>query len=194
MKEILAATNNAHKLEELRTILGQHGIKVLSAADAGGVPDVIEDADTFEGNASKKALETAQEKDMTVFADDSGLEVDALDGAPGIYSARYAGPNKTDKDRYEKLLSELKGVEDRTARFVCVIALASPEGVIGTTRGTVEGKIALAPSGEDGFGYDPVFIPSGYDKSFAELGEEIKNSMSHRGNALKKALEEGMFR
>ena len=193
MKEILAATNNKHKLEELRTILGQHGIKVLSASEAGGVPDVVEDRDTFEGNASKKALETAQEKGMTVFADDSGLEVDALDGAPGIYSARYAGPNKTDKDRYEKLLSELEGVEDRTARFVCVIALASPEGLIGTARGTVEGKIALAPSGEGGFGYDPVFIPNGHDKSFAELGEDIKNSMSHRGNALKKALELGMF-
>ena len=193
MKEILAATNNKHKLEELRTILGQHGIKVISAAEAGGISEVVEDADTFEGNAAKKAIETAQEKGMTVFADDSGLEVDALNGAPGIYSARYAGPNASHQDLYEKVLKELEGVEDRSARFVCVIALATPEGLIGTTRGTVEGKIALQAQGEDGFGYDPVFIPNGYDQSFAELGEEIKNSMSHRGNALKKSLEAGLF-
>ena len=191
--EILAATNNAHKLVELRTILEPHGIKVLSAADAGGIDEVVEDAPTFEGNALKKAIETASDKNMIVFADDSGLCVDALDGRPGVYSARYAGPGASDADRMNKLLGELEDKDDRTARFVCVIALASPEGPIGTARGECLGKIGLQPKGDDGFGYDPLFIPDGYNTTFAELGEEIKNSMSHRGNALEKAIAEGLF-
>ena len=191
--KILAATNNAHKLEELKTILEPEGITVLSAADAGGIPEVIEDKDTFEGNALKKAIETAQAKNMVVFADDSGLCVDALDGRPGIYSARYAGANATNEDRMSKLLGELQGVENRKASFVCVIALASPEGPIGTARGECTGEIGFSPKGEDGFGYDPIFIPTGYSETFAELGEEVKNDMSHRGNALKKAITEGLF-
>ena len=192
--KILAATNNKHKLEELKTILEPHGITVISAAEAGDIPDVEENKSTFEGNAVKKAVETAIAKNMTVFADDSGLCVDALDGRPGVYSARYAGPDATDSDRINKLLSKLNGIKNRSAKFVCVIALASPQGLIGTATGECHGTISKKTAGNGGFGYDPVFIPSGYDKSFAELGEEIKNSLSHRGEALKKALEMGLFK
>jgi len=188
--KILAATNNAHKLEELRNILAPRGIEVISAREAGGIDEVVEDAPDFEGNAAKKAIETAKAKGMTVFADDSGLCVDALDGRPGVYSARYA---PTDEERISKLLGELDGVENRQAAFVCVIALASPEGLIGTARGECPGTISLAPTGEAGFGYDPIFVPEGHARSFAELGEEIKNSMSHRGKALAKAIEKGLF-
>ena len=191
--KILAATNNKHKLEELRTILAPQGIEVISAAEAGGISEVDEDQDTFEGNALKKATETAKEKNMVVFADDSGLCVDSLEGRPGVFSARYAGPEASDTDRMAKLLGELEAHEDRSASFVCVIALASPEGQIGTARGECPGKISFSPAGEDGFGYDPIFIPNGYDKTFAQLGEEIKNSLSHRGNALKIAIEQGLF-
>ena len=192
--KILAATNNAHKLEELKTILGPQGIEVISAKEAGGVPEVVEDKDTFEGNAVKKALETAKAKDMVVFSDDSGLCVDALDGRPGVYSARYAGENATNMDRMNKLLGELEGEENRKAKFVCVIALASPDGLIGTATGECCGSIGLSPSGDQGFGYDPLFIPDGYSETFAELGEDVKNSMSHRGNALEKALKAGYFK
>jgi len=191
---LLAATNNTHKLEELKTILQPHGVAVISASEAGGISDVVEDGDTFEANAIKKALATSREKNMLVFADDSGLCVDALDGRPGIYSARYAGEDATDADRMAKLLNELKDKKDRSARFVCVIAIASPEGLIGTARGECLGSIANQPSGEQGFGYDPLFIPESYDITFAELGEDIKNSMSHRGKALEKALELGFFK
>lgn len=192
--KILAATNNKHKLVELRDILGSHGIEVISAAEAGGVPEVDEDQPTFEGNALKKAVETAKAKNMIVFADDSGLCVDSLDGRPGVYSARYAGPRASDSDRINKLLGELKDHDDRSAKFVCVIALASPEGPIGTALGECHGKISDSPTGDQGFGYDPVFIPEGFDNSFAELGDDIKNSLSHRGNALKKALQDGLFK
>jgi XTP/dITP diphosphohydrolase len=191
--EILAATNNGHKLMELRAILEPQGITVLSAADVGGIDEVVEDADTFEGNALKKAIETAAAKKMIVFADDSGLCVDALDGRPGVLSARYAGDNASDTDRMSKLLGELEQHNDKTARFVCVIALASPKGSIGTARGECLGRINHTPLGNDGFGYDPLFIPDGFDKTFAELGEEVKNSLSHRGNALKKAIAAKLF-
>lgn len=191
--EILAATNNAHKLVELRSILEPQGITVLSAADIGGIPDVIEDADTFKGNAIKKAVETAKAKNMVVFADDSGLCVDALNGRPGVLSARYAGADASNEQRMSKLLKELDGIKNRKANFACVIALASPNGAIGTAYGECMGEIAATPQGSDGFGYDPIFIPTGYKESFAELGEEVKNKMSHRGNALKKAIEDGLF-
>jgi XTP/dITP diphosphohydrolase len=191
--KILAATNNAHKLEELKTILEPEGIQIISGREAGGIPEVVEDKDTFEGNAIKKAIETALTKNMLVFSDDSGLCVDALDGRPGVLSARYAGENATDSERMSKLLGELDGKSSRKAKFVCVIALASPEGLIGTATGECHGEIALEPQGNDGFGYDPIFIPNGHQESFAQLGEDIKNSMSHRGNALKKALDAGLF-
>ena len=192
--KILAATNNKHKLEELKSILGSEGIEVISAAEAGGIPEVDENQPTFEGNALKKATETAKAKNMIVFADDSGLCVDSLNDRPGIHSARYAGPDATDNDRMNKLLGELSDKNNRSAKFVCVIALASPEGAIGTARGECPGTIADSPSGNDGFGYDPIFIPKDYKSTFAELGEEVKNSLSHRGNALKKAIEQGLFK
>lgn len=191
--KILAATSNKHKLEELKKILAVQGVEVISPLDVGGIPEVIEDKTTFEGNAAKKAVETARAKNMTVFADDSGLCVDALDGRPGVYSARYAGPQATDADRIAKLLGELQACKKRSARFVCVVALASPDGLMGTATGECHGHIAQAPSGKGGFGYDPIFIPQGYDKSFAELGDKVKNSLSHRGRALHKALATGLF-
>ena len=193
--KILAATNNAHKLGELRAILAPLGIEVLGASDVGGIPEVDEDQDTFVGNATKKAVETAKAVNLTVFADDSGLEVFAINREPGIYSARYAD---TDATKMAKVLSKLDaqaqtGNADRTARFVCVIALASPDGLIGTAEGEVRGTIADAPRGNGGFGYDPIFIPEGYHQTFAELGSELKDSMSHRGNALRKAVTNGLF-
>lgn len=191
--KILAATNNKHKLKELLEILSPYGIQVLSANDVGGIPEVDEDQDSFLGNAKKKAIEVAKAKNMVVFADDSGLCVEALNGAPGIYSARYAGENKTDTDRNLKLLKELAHAKNRQAKFVCVIALASPSGLIGSASGECHGKIAEKIYGENGFGYDPVFIPDGFDKSFAELGDKIKNELSHRSLALKNALKTGLF-
>ncbi len=191
--KILAATNNKHKLKELREILAPHGIEVLSAADAGGIPEIEEDQDSFLGNAQKKALEVAKAKNMTVFADDSGLCVDALNGEPGIYSARYAGENKTDSDRNLKLLNKLGNNKNRAAKFVCVIVLASPTKILGHAIGECHGTIAEKIRGENGFGYDPIFIPNGYDKSFAELGDKVKNELSHRSLALKNALKMGLF-
>jgi XTP/dITP diphosphohydrolase len=192
--KILVATGNAHKLDEIRTILGPLGIELISLKDLKECPsEVVEDKDSFEGNAIKKAVQTAKETGMYCLADDSGLEVEALNGAPGVYSARYAGVGASDIENYEKLLSELSGIEDRDARFVCCIALASPAGLIGTAEGEVRGKILQQPQGDQGFGYDPCFVPEGYEYSFAELGSEIKDSISHRGNALQRAIEQKLF-
>ena len=188
----LVATNNNHKIVEFREILGSSGIELVSPAEIGGIPEVDETGLTFKENAGIKALETARFAGMQAFADDSGLEVEALDNAPGIYSARYADDNDS---RIFRVLHELKELEkdtdkvNRNARFVCVVAFASPEKVFATFRGEVYGKIIDAPKGEGGFGYDPIFIPDGYDKTFAELAPEIKDSISHRANALNKAKE-----
>ena len=187
-KEIVLATGNRHKVQEVSEILAPLGIHVISADEAGGMPDVVEDAGTFAGNAAKKALECARHLNRTVLADDSGLEVFALNGEPGVYSARYAGEGGNDGRNVVKLLGKLKGIEDRSARFVCVIALASPDGVIGTAEGEVRGRIAQQPAGNGGFGYDPVFIPDGFNQTFGELPQETKNRLSHRANALKAAL------
>ena len=192
--KIVAATNNKHKLVELKAILSQLGIEVLSAAEVGGIPDVVEDADTFVGNASKKAIESAIHLGMPVLSDDSGLCDEALDGRPGVFSARYGGPGLDDKDRCHKLLDELKNCDNRWAYFACVIALADENGkLIGSSMGKCLGNISDEMRGEEGFGYDPLFIPKDYDQSFAELGEEIKNSLSHRKNALEKAIADGLF-
>ncbi len=192
--KIVAATNNKHKLVELKAILSQLGIEVLSAAEVGGIPDVVEDADTFVGNASKKAIESAIHLGMPVLSDDSGLCVEALDGRPGVFSARYGGPGLDDKDRCHKLLDELKNCDNRWAYFACVIALADENGkLIGSSMGKCLGSISDEMRGDEGFGYDPLFIPKDYDQSFAELGEEIKNSLSHRKNALEKAIADGLF-
>ena len=188
--KLLVASSNKHKIDELTAMVSPIGIQVITPNEVGGIPEVEETGNTFEENASLKATEIAKLKNCYVFADDSGLEVEALNWAPGIYSARYAGPNATDTDRINKLLSELEGVTDRTARFVCAIAISDPKGNVRTYRGEIYGEIINSPKGESGFGYDPVFVPSGYDQSFAEIGGIEKNRISHRANALRKAYYE----
>jgi len=219
MTTLLIATRNAHKIEEIRAILGE-GFRYLTLRDYPAAPTIVEDADTFTGNAMKKAtglarwlsttrgLETGT-PDVLVLADDSGLEVDALGGKPGVHSARFAAldsgqpGNSPDADNNAKLLRLLKDVplDKRAARFRCVLALtpviaertesASPvcyldEFELQTTlfEGACEGRIELTPRGRAGFGYDPLFVPEGFDQSFAELGDEVKNRISHRARAL----------
>jgi XTP/dITP diphosphohydrolase len=191
--EILAATGNAHKVREMSAILAPAGVRLLSAQEFGGIPDVVEDSTTFRGNALKKACAVALATGRTVVADDSGLEVAALGGEPGVYSARYAGEGGNDGRNVRKLLAKLEGVADRRARFVCVIAVATPSGPVGTAEGEVSGHIAYEPRGSGGFGYDPVFVPDGYEQTFAELPAQVKNGMSHRGRALAAALAQGLF-
>ena len=186
MAFIVVATGNAHKVDEYRQLLDGQGVELKSLLDYPGFPGVEENGTTFAENAAQKAIAASRYCDVPAFADDTGLEVEALDGAPGIYSARYA---PTDRERIAKLLAALEGKENRRARFVCVIALAINGEVIECFEGEIRGTIAAAPSGENGFGYDPVFIPDGYEKSFAELTPEEKNRISHRANACRKALE-----
>lgn len=241
---IVVGTNNRHKLREIRQILSDvKGIELVGLTAFTGVPEIVEDADTFAGNAQKKAYELARfialagrvgyasqstaiddddetdfqaisarrhravsgrrkkvsltpermpkvnkpsSLELLVMADDSGLEVDALNGAPGVHSARYAGRHGDDRANNELLLKNLKGVpaEKRKARFVCEIALASPEGILFTVRGTVEGRIIEEPRGSGGFGYDPLFYFPPAGKTFGELPSEEKNKVSHRSNAL----------
>ncbi len=188
--QILAATNNTHKVRELGAILTSLGIDVCTPEEIGGIPEVEESGTTFEENAILKALGVAKATGQTVVADDSGLEVFALNGEPGVYSARYAA---TTEACMAKVLERLEGHEDRSARFVCVIALASPAGLIGTVTGEVRGRIHTEPRGHNGFGYDPIFIPDGYDCTFAELDATQKDRISHRGRALATALREGLF-
>lgn len=192
--EIVAATGNSHKIDEIRSILCPSGIAILTPGDVGGIPETVEDGDSFEANAAKKATHVARRTGRLSLADDSGLEVKALDGAPGIYSSRYAGEEATDRMNTEKLLEALSGVDDRRARFVCVVVLASPSGIVGSSFGEIRGTIACTPRGVNGFGYDPVFVPDGYRQSFAQLPARIKNQLSHRAVALRSALRDGLFR
>ena len=187
--KIILASNNKHKLEEIRKITAPLGYEVISQSEAGCNFDVEETGTTFEENAVLKAKAVYEKMKMPVISDDSGLEVDYLNGAPGVYSHRYAGENATDADRCSKLLSELSGVEKekRTARFVCVICFIDENGTETVIRGTCEGYIGTEPSGENGFGYDPVFMYG--DRSFAEISAEEKNSVSHRADALRKFSE-----
>ena len=186
MSHIVAATKNAHKVEEFRRLLADQDVELLSLADYPGAPDVEENGTTFAENASLKAAAASSYCNAAAFADDSGLEVEALDGRPGVYSSRYA---PTDPERIEKLLKELEGVENRRARFVCAIAIAFNGEVLEVFEGEIKGTITTAPRGKDGFGYDPVFLPDGYDRTFAELTSDEKNKISHRANAFAKALE-----
>lgn len=185
MLQILLASSNQHKIQEFRDMLGDLSdqIGIITPAQFKDFPELIENGSSFEENASLKAEQASSFADASAMADDSGLVVDALGGAPGIYSARYAGENATNEQRIAKLLDEMKGITDRRAKFVCVIALAYRGEVVATFRGEVSGRIAEAPSGNGGFGYDPVFIPDGYDKSFGELGESVKSEISHRARA-----------
>lgn len=184
--KVILASNNKHKLEEIKKILTPLGYDVVSQAEAGVDIDVEETGTTFEENAALKAQAVYDLTKTAVISDDSGLEVDYLNGAPGVYSHRYAGENATDADRCAKLLSELNGVETakRTARFVCVLCFIDDKGEKLVIHGTVEGIIGTEPKGENGFGYDPVFMYG--DRSFAELSSEEKNTVSHRADALKK--------
>ncbi|NLZ63914.1 MAG: RdgB/HAM1 family non-canonical purine NTP pyrophosphatase [Lentisphaerae bacterium] len=193
MREIIIATGNVHKVQEIQSILAPYQIRVLPAGAVGRMPTVLEDGQTFAENAALKALAGARAWGRIVLADDSGLEVQALDGAPGVHSARYAGEDGNDAQNLAKLLQNMAGRTDRRARFVCVIALAGPQGILGRAEGEVQGHIAEEPSGCGGFGYDPVFIPEGYQQSFAALPEAVKNTLSHRARALQAALAQGLF-
>ena len=189
--KLLVATRNRHKLDEIRAILSLPGIELVGAdAHAQPLPEVIEDAATFEGNAIKKARTLCDASGLWTLADDSGLEVDVLGGAPGVFSARYAGEGAGDSANNARLLRELEGLDDRRARFRCVLALAAPDGRVWTVEGRCEGRIARAPSGAGGFGYDPLFHPDGGTCSFAELPPGEKNRISHRARALAAAVLE----
>lgn len=188
---IVFATNNKNKLAEIREMLDGSGIEVLSLGDIGCHDDIPETADTLEGNALQKARYIHDKYKMSCFADDTGLEVDALGGAPGVYSARYAGGEGHDSEaNMAKLLAELDGKSDRRARFRTVVALITDEeeGREELFEGIVTGEIIKEKRGAGGFGYDPVFRPDGYDKTFAELGHEVKNKISHRALAVAKLV------
>ncbi len=187
--KVILASNNKHKLEEIKKILTPLGYELISQSEAGISIDVEETGTTFEENAALKARAIYEMSGEPVISDDSGLEVDFLDGAPGVFSHRYAGENATDADRCNKLLKELEGVskDKRTARFVCVICYIDKEGKESLIRGTCEGSIGYESLGENGFGYDPVFMYG--DKSFAQLTPDEKNSVSHRADALRKFAE-----
>lgn len=180
---LVIATNNQGKVREIKAILGGFYDEILSLKDAGIILEVAEDGDTFEANAVKKARQAYEITGCDTLADDSGLCVEALGGAPGVYSARYAGENATDEDNNNKLLWEMRGIKDRRARFVCVAALVRGGEVI-TACGEVHGVIAYSPGGEGGFGYDPLFFSAEFGQTFSELPEGIKNSISHRSRAL----------
>ncbi len=186
MAYIVVATKNAHKVDEYRELLAGQQVELKSLLDYPGCPEISEDGKTFRENASIKALAACKYCDVPAFADDSGLEVEELGGAPGIHSARYAATNP---ERIAKLLDAMKGKENRRARFVCAIAIAINGEVIETFEGEVRGVITEAPRGEGGFGYDPVFLPDGYDVTFGEMEAELKNQISHRAMAFKAALE-----
>lgn len=187
MQEIVFATNNRHKLSELRAIVGDR-LRILSLSDIGCHDDIPETADTLAGNALMKARYVKEHYGYDCFADDTGLMVDALDGAPGVYSARYAGPGHDSRANVELLLRNLQGVTDRRARFVTVIALIL-NGEEHLFEGKVEGRILTEPQGDAGFGYDPIFQPDESDCSFACMSAEAKNAISHRGRATARLIE-----
>lgn len=184
------ASNNARKLEELRQILSQMGYEVLSQREAGLNLTVEETGTTFEENARLKARGASDALGLPVIADDSGLMVDALDGAPGVYSARYGGEGLDDRGRNALLLKNMEGKENRSARFVCCICCRFPDGREITARGECPGQILEGPRGKDGFGYDPVFYMPEYGKTMAEMTPEEKNAVSHRGRALERLAAE----
>ena len=183
--KLVLASKNAHKLVEMRDILSQLGVEVVLESEVGVDVDVEETGATFEENAYLKAHAVMEASGLPAIADDSGLCVDALNGAPGVYSARYGGPGLDDAGRYKLLLENMRGQLDRRCRFVSAICCCFPNGDKVEARGECAGTLAYAPKGADGFGYDPVFFVPGLKKTFAELSPEEKNAISHRGNALK---------
>jgi len=196
--KLFLATANSHKVEELSVLLGEHGapVTVYGASEVEGMPEVEETEDTFVGNARLKAeaLRAMMPQGAWALADDSGLEVDALLGRPGVCSARYAGPDASDSDNFMKLLTELSDVPDteRTARFTCCLVLLDPDGREWVFTGHCNGVIAKNPAGDQGFGYDPVFIPDGRTQSLAQLGSAVKNEISHRARAIEYLVSELM--
>jgi len=186
-QRLIVATRNVHKVEEIRAILS--AFEVLDLSVLTDPPEVEETGSTFLENAILKAQAISELTDALVLSDDSGLEVDSLGGDPGVYSARYAGEDGNDFLNNEKLLREMDGQSERTARFRCVIVLARGGNVLADFSGAVEGHILQRKQGEGGFGYDPLFVPEGYERSFAELGEEIKNGLSHRSRALEGVVD-----
>jgi len=188
---LLIATRNRHKLREFQTMLAADRVAVISLDDVSFTEEIKEDGLTFADNARKKACLTAKATGQICLADDSGLVVPALNGQPGVYSARFAGEKATDNDNNKKLLSLLKGCNGNTryGEFVSVIAISDPLGNVQSAEGVCSGLIAYEPAGYNGFGYDPLFIPVGYTCTFAQLTEDEKNRISHRSQALKKARE-----
>ena len=190
--KLVLASQNRHKLEEIQAILARYDMELVLEKDLGLSIDVEETGTTFEENSMLKAKAVMQATGLPTIADDSGLSVDVLGGEPGIYSARYGGDVcQSDRDRLERLLKNLRGVraEERTARFVCVITLLYPDGRSIVARGTCEGVIAAEPRGTAGFGYDPVFYIPKTGRTFAEMGSEAKNAISHRANALRRLCQ-----
>lgn len=185
---LLIATHNRDKLAEIRDILSGIPFDVVSLNEYPEIPEVIEDKDTIRGNAMKKALETAEATGLLCLADDTGLFIDALNGEPGVYSARWAGESCSYRDNRQKALSRLEGVTDRRAEFRTAVALAAPEGIISVQTGVVPGSIALHERGDKGFGYDSVFIVESLGQTYGELSDEIKNEISHRALALRLML------
>ncbi len=185
---IIAASRNRHKIEEIGAITEKFGMKIVSRDDAG-LPrtEIEEDGETFEENSLKKAREIMELSGQITIADDSGLMVESLGGAPGVFSARFAGEDCSDEKNNEKLLSLLENIpyKERRAKFVSVITMVWPDGEILSARGECKGHIIDAPAGENGFGYDPLFVPEGYQRTFAQMTQEEKNCISHRAKALK---------
>ena len=190
MNIIVLATGNKNKVKEIRELLKDSPVEIKCIADYGPLPPVMEDGDTFEENAYKKAYHYARVLGLPCLADDSGLVVEALDGKPGVHSARYAGENATDLEKCDKLLREMQGKDNRKARFECVLSLATPGGPALTWEGSCEGEITAERHGESGFGYDPVFYYPDFGKTFAEVSMEEKNRVSHRGKALQEFAAE----
>lgn len=185
--KLVIASRNLHKLEEIHAIFDFQGLEVCSSFDFPEIPDVVEDGDTLEANAIKKAVEICKATGLPALADDSGLEVEALNGEPGVYSARWSGEGCTYADNNLKLLRELAGNPNRRAQFRTVIALALPGEEPQTVEGSVQGRIIEELRGDQGFGYDPLFMPDGYNQTFAELPAGVKNKISHRARALNAA-------
>ncbi|MCF7794442.1 MAG: RdgB/HAM1 family non-canonical purine NTP pyrophosphatase [Candidatus Cloacimonetes bacterium] len=188
--KLLIATRNKDKIIEIKEILKDLDVAIISAFDIPGMPDVIEDRDTIEGNAIKKAEECAAFSGLNALADDTGLFVDALGGAPGVYAARYAGENCTYKDNRVKMLREMTGKTNRKAQFRTVVAFASPKGIIATAEGKVDGEITNEEIGTGGFGYDAIFRATETGKTFGEMSQQEKEKISHRGRAFRKILPE----
>lgn len=187
MKKLIFATNNRNKLREVSQMLSSD-YELLTPIDFGITEDIPETSPTIEGNASQKSHYIFERKGVDCFADDTGLEVKALNGEPGVYSARYAGEQKSSEDNMDLILAKLEGCSDRAARFRTVISLIL-DGVEYQFEGVVDGVITTERHGTEGFGYDPIFVPNGYDKSFAEMDGEVKNSISHRGIAVAKLID-----